>query len=101
MSLDTHLKWNARVLSNVSPRRGALVGTLLGVVVTGRDNGRGTAYQLEMCGGEIRTVWWTGTVTYGSVPVFRDVDTDAEVLRDPKLMVSFARLDSHELKGNK
>ena len=94
--LVTDLRWNPRVLSYSGCRRpsmrGALVGTLLGVPVDGRACGRGTVYQFQMLTGEVRTVWWDGTM-YGDSPTLFDVDTGEQVLRNPAAMSWFARLE--------
>lgn len=95
--LATDLTWNPRVISHSravrSDRgRGALVGTLLGVPVDGRACGRGVAYQFRLLTGEVRTAWWDGTMYHGS-PCLFDIDTDAELLRNPAAFAWFARLE--------
>lgn len=95
--LVTDLKWNPRVVSHSravrsDKGRGALVGTLLGVPVDGRACGRGTAYQFQLLTGEVRTVFWDGTM-YGDSPVLFDVDTEEQVLRNPAAFAWFARLE--------
>lgn len=90
--LPTDLVWKPRAYSNVrSPKRGALVGTLLGVPVDGRSTGRGVAFQIGIITGEVRTVWWDGTMAYGSPELF-DVDTQEPVLRNPQAIAWFALL---------
>lgn len=74
-NLVTDLTWNPRVHSNATGRRGALVGTLCGVPVTGKTQGRGTAFQLQLTTGEVRTAWWDGTLHHGA-PCLFDIDTD-------------------------
>lgn len=97
--LVTDLTWNPHAVSPVRhPRRGALIGTLLGVPVTGKSCGRAIAYQFQMLTGEVRTVWWDGTM-YGDAPYLHDVDTGELVLRDPAGIAWFSRLEnvgSHE-----
>jgi hypothetical protein len=93
--LVTDLKWNPRVISYArGGKRGALIGTLLGLPVDGRTCGRGTAYQFQMLTGEIHTVWWDGTM-YGEAPYFLDVDTGERVLRNPAGIAWFARFDEN------
>lgn len=87
MTLTTDLTWNPHAYVN-SHRRGALVGTLLGVPVDGRSFGRGTAYQLVTSLGEVRTVWWTGAMYFDAAD-FVDVDTFESVRRNHDAIVSF------------
>lgn len=91
--LETDLVWHPR--ARRGNRRGALVGALWGVPVTGADCGRGTAYQLGMLTGEVRTVWWDGTMC-GDTPQLYDVDTNEFVTRNPMAVAWFARLDQVE-----
>ncbi|AVO21383.1 hypothetical protein PBI_MEGABEAR_74 [Mycobacterium phage Megabear] len=84
------LVWNPRAKRGNG--RGALVGTLLGVPVTGADCGRGTAFQFQLLTGEVRTVWWDGTVRIDRSPHLFDVDSGAEVNVNPLAMAWFARL---------
>jgi hypothetical protein len=94
--LRTELVWKPYAHSNVrSPRRGALVGTLWGVEVDGKSTGRGVAYQFGLISGEVRTVWWDGTM-WGDVPEFYDVDTGEHVARNPLAVAWFARLEDVE-----
>ena len=94
--LRTELQWRPHAINYVrSPKRGALVGTLWGVEVDGKSIGRGVAYQLGMISGEVRTVWWDGTVGRdGEVeyPYLYDVDTGEQVLRNPQYVAFFVRL---------
>lgn len=89
--LHTDLVWNGRVKNNRGSR-GALVGTLLGLPVDGHSFGRAVAYQFGLLTGEVRTVWWDGTLTHGDVPELYDVDTGESVLRNPQAFAWFARL---------
>lgn len=96
--LHTELTWKPHAHSNTrSPRRGALVGMLHGVEVSGKTIGRGHAYQLCMLTGEVRTVWWDGTMGHDSggayYPYLYDVDTGEQVLRNPRYVAWFARLE--------
>ena len=97
-ALPTDLTWNPRVYSRVrKPKhRGALVGTLWGVAVDGNTCGRGTAYQLQVLTGEIHTVFWDGTM-YGDSPYLLDVDTEKPVLRSPKSIAWFCRLEDVQI----
>jgi hypothetical protein len=92
--LPTDLTWNPWVYSRVrKPKhRGALVGTLWGVPVDGHACGRAAVYQMQMLTGEIRTVWWDGTM-YGDLPYLLDVDTDERVLRSATSIAWFCRLE--------
>jgi hypothetical protein len=102
-ALVTDLVWNPRVHSNVR-NRGALVGTLYGVPVTGKDTGRGVAYQLVTTLGDVHTVYWDGTVgggrapyltnqhPYGVYPYLYIVDTGKQVLINPAFVASFRKL---------
>jgi hypothetical protein len=105
--LRTELQWRPHAINYVrSPKRGALVGTLWGVEVDGKSIGRGVAYQLGMISGEVRTVWWDGTIGYAErnwqnaivkgVPELYDVDTQEPVLRNPQNVSWFARLQDIE-----
>jgi len=89
----TDLSWNPRVYSRVRKphHRGALVGTLWGVPVDGHACGRAAVYQFQALTGEVRTVWWDGTMCEGS-PYLYDVDTDQLVLRNPAAISWFCRL---------
>jgi hypothetical protein len=104
MTLETELVWNPRAHSNVR-HRGALVGTLYGIPVTGKDTGRSVAYQLVTTLGKVFTVYWDGTVggqrapymtasrsPFGIYPYLYDVDTDKQVLINPAFVASFAKL---------
>lgn len=92
--LPTDLAWNPRVYSRVrKPKhRGALVGVLWGVPVDGNACGRAAVYQLQTLAGEVRTVWWDGTM-YGDTPYLLDVDTDERVLRNPQSIAWFCRFE--------
>lgn len=91
-ALATDLTWNPRVHSNATGRRGALVGTLLGLPVDGKACGKGVAFQFELTTGAVHTAWWDGTLHH-SAPVLFDVDTNAELPRfNPAAFVWFARL---------
>ena len=91
--LCTVLQWHPHAHSNVrSPKRGALVGQLWGVEVDGKSTGRGVAFQFGGLSGEVRTVWWDGTMAVGGVPQLYDVDTGDPVLRSPESIAWFARL---------
>ena len=80
MDLETNLVWNPRAVSRVrKPQRGALQGTLLGVQVDGHTIGYGTAYQLVRSNGDVRTVFWIGSVDSGNRPLLFDVDTHERV----------------------
>lgn len=70
---NTELVWNPRVV-NARGTRGALVGTLCGVPVTGRTHGRAVAFQFQLHTGEVHTAWWDGTLHHGA-PVLFDIDT--------------------------
>ena len=100
--LVTDLHWNPRVISysrRCSRRgRGALVGTLLGVPVDGRSCGRGTAYQFLLLTGEVRTVWWDGTM-HGDSPYLFDIDTGEQVMRNPAAFAWFDRLENVTKEG--
>lgn len=88
-ALETFLTWNPRVHSNATGRRGALVGTLLGVPVTGRTCGRGTVFQFQLTTGAVHTAWWDGSLHHGA-PVLFDVDTHAPLpLFNPAAFVWF------------
>ena len=89
-ALVTDLVWKPRAVRNGN-QRGALVGTLWGVPVTGKDVGRGTAFQFRMLTGEIHTVWWNGSM-WGDAPAFLDVDTNEPVWRNHLAVAWFARL---------
>lgn len=97
MTLTTDLVWNPRVHSNVR-NRGALVGTLYGVPVTGKDTGRSVAYQLVTVNGDVFTVFWDGTVAsnhappYLVYPYLYEVDTGERVLINPSYVASFRKL---------
>lgn len=98
--LRTDLVWKPHAHSNVrSPKRGALVGTLLGVEVDGKSTGRGVAYQFGLLTGEVRTVWWNGTVGRDGegpyYPYLYDVDTQEQVLRNPQAVAWFGRLQEY------
>ena len=94
--LATDLTWNPRVISYArGGKRGALVGTLLGLPVDGRSCGRSVAYQFQLLTGEVRTVWWDGTM-HGDSPYLFDVDTGEQVLRNPVAMAWFSRLEDAE-----
>lgn len=69
----TDLVWNPRV-KNARGTRGALVGTLCGVPVTGRTHGRAVAFQLQLTTGQVHTVFWDGTLHFGA-PCLFDLDT--------------------------
>lgn len=85
----TDLTWNPRVHSNATGRRGALVGTLLGVPVNGRTCGKGVAFQFELADGDVHTAWWDGTLHHGA-PVLHDVDTNERLpLFNPEGFVWF------------
>lgn len=100
--LRTDLVWKPHAHSNVrSPRRGALVGQLLGIEVDGKSTGRGVAYQFGLISGEVRTVWWDGTLSYGDVPEFYDVDSGERVSRNPQAIAWFARLQDIESERKK
>lgn len=88
--LRTDLVWRPHA-HRPGPRRGALVGTLLGVEVTGADIGRGTAFQFATVFGEVRTVWWDGFMQFDE-PSFHDVDSGEQVLRSSIAIAWFARL---------
>jgi hypothetical protein len=92
--LPTHLTWNPRVYSRVRKptHRGALIGLLWGVPVDGHACGRAAVYQLKTLIGEVRTVWWDGTM-YGDSPYLLDVDTDERVLRNPASIAWFCRFE--------
>lgn len=89
--LVTELQWRPHA-HRPGNQRGALVGTLWGVPVTGIDTGRGTAYQFGLLTGEVRTVWWDGTM-WTDTPNLFDVDTGEQVLRNPTAVAWFTRLD--------
>lgn len=88
--LATELAWNPRV--RCPGGRGALVGTLFGVPVTGMDRGRGVAYQVRTVLGEVRTVWWDGMMWGAEGPGLFDVDTGVQVQVNPIAVASFDRL---------
>ena len=90
----TDLVWNPRVHCNATGRRGALVGTLLGVPVDGRTCGKGVAFQFELTTGDIHTAYWDGTLHHGA-PVLYDIDThDRLPLFNPAAFVWFDLLST-------
>lgn len=93
-ALPTDLTWNPRAYSRVrKPKhRGALLGTLWGVPVDGNTCGLGVAFQLQTLTGEVRTVYWDGSM-YGESPCLFDIDTHDQVLRSAKSIAWFCLLD--------